>query len=200
LKERVSKPRERFLIRAKNTGAPRETTIEELTGSTPRSARAWKRVLAFCIDLYFGLVVTWSFFTVIAQELPSTPAAIMSAGQSALNPLVFTLFLFACAFFVLYHVFCEYSIGQTPGMLIVGIRVQRRAQSAQAVRSERGRATKRTDASADISLGQAFVRNIFLFPVLPFTLLWLIEPLYYAFNGERLLESWSKTHTIEESR
>jgi uncharacterized RDD family membrane protein YckC len=157
-----------------------------------RSARVWKRILAFLIDLYFGISATWSFLLLVIGEVPQTPASWAQASDAILSPLALTSFLFASVFILLYHVFCEYVVGQTPGMLIMGIRVQRSPAENASKRSAKTEAQPR-----GIGLGQAFVRNLFIIPVLPFTLLWLIEPLYYVFHGERLLEHWTKTETIE---
>ncbi len=156
-----------------------------------RAARVWKRILAFMLDLYFCLVATWAFFTLLASELPSAPEFILESATPALSPLAVTAFLYASIFVLLYHVFCEYIVGQTAGMLMVGVRVQPRADSANARTRTKG------IEKPGIGFWQALGRNAFIIPMLPFTLLWLADPLYYAFHGERLLEHWTSTETVE---
>ena len=47
---------------------------------------------------------------------------------------------------------------------------------------------------------QIFVRSMFLMPVFPFVLLWLVDPIVMLFNKEnqRLSEILSKTKVVEE--
>jgi uncharacterized RDD family membrane protein YckC len=144
--------------------------------SNHRVARVWKRILAFLLDLYLGLMVFSAFLLIVQSELPSTISGVINAG---LTPLAVAAIFYASAWVLLYHVFSEYVVGQTPGMLVFGLSV---------VGPQR---------KNSISFGQALLRNIFIIPFFPFTIFWAVDPIYYVFSGERLLERWSKTQTVE---
>jgi uncharacterized RDD family membrane protein YckC len=45
---------------------------------------------------------------------------------------------------------------------------------------------------------QTLIRNLIFIPIFPFSLLWIIDPLYMIFTGRRLTELLSKTRVIEE--
>jgi uncharacterized RDD family membrane protein YckC len=140
-----------------------------------RNARVWKRLLAFLVDLYLGIMVFSAFFLVMQSEVPASFGAALSNGLSSVA--VATL-VYASIFFLLYHAFCEYIIGQTPGMMLFGVEVK-------------------TQGKKPLRFWQALVRNIFLIPIIPFTFLWIVEPIYYLFQGERILERWTNTATVE---
>lgn len=141
-----------------------------------RVARVWKRILAFLLDLYLSIMVFSAFLIVIESELPHNIDQLVNAG---LSPLAMAAVLYASLFVLLYHVFCEYIIGQTAGMMLFGVYVQPEKKKQP------------------LRFWQALVRNLFLLPFFPFTLLWIIEPVYYVFQGERLLERWTDTQTVE---
>lgn len=143
-----------------------------------RTARVWKRLLAFLVDVYFGIVMFSSFFIIIEKSLPHTLDAM---STYSLPPISLAALIYASIFFLLYHVFCEYIIGQTPGMIIFGI-------SAKPAKNS---------SSKTITFWQAVGRNIFIVPIFPFTILWLVEPVYYLIQGERLMDRWTSTTLVE---
>jgi len=51
----------------------------------------------------------------------------------------------------------------------------------------------------DLKWWQVFVRSMFLIPILPFALLWIIDPIVMLFsqNNQRLSERWSKTAVMQ---
>ena len=59
---------------------------------------------------------------------------------------------------------------------------------------------KVTSLEKNPKIWQYIIRSLFLIPLFPFILLWLIDPIYIFFNtdGQRLTESVSKTKVIEE--
>lgn len=140
-----------------------------------RPARVWKRILAFLVDLYIGVMVFSAFFIIVEHELPTTIAA---AASAMLSPAAIAALIYACIFLMLYHTFAEYIVGQTVGMVLFNLSIKS--------------VTKKP-----LTFWQAVTRNLFLLPVFPLTLLWIIEPLYYVFQGERLLEYWTHTTTVE---
>jgi len=81
------------------------------------------------------------------------------------------LFAIVLAYFVLF----EYLLGQTPGMMLLNTR-----------------------AEGSSRLWAAVARNIFLIPVFPIVLLWIIEPLFILVRRQSVLEQLSGTKTIHE--
>lgn len=140
-----------------------------------KPAAVWKRILAFLFDLYLVVMLT-GIVLVRTTDAPSSLAAALSMAPS--GPLLAAA-IYLSLFLLIYHAFSEYLIGQSAGMLLFGI-------TASAVPPTR-----------PLRLWQATVRNLYLIPLFPLTLLWLIEPLHYIFTGERLLERWTHTTTLE---
>lgn len=140
-------------------------------------AATWRRITAFVIDL-----LIWAVFLVAASgmgiilmheatiswswDLLDAPRSNAALAASA----------FAMIYLLLYHVFCEYLLGQTVGMLLLNVEAR---------------------AKKGLTFWQALGRNLFLVPLPILSLLWVIEPVYYAFNGQRLLERWTNTRTVE---
>jgi uncharacterized RDD family membrane protein YckC len=136
-----------------------------------RTARVWKRILAFLFDLVLGLLFFAPLVTLLASEVPATLTTSMQP-----TPLAMVVLAYVWVFLFLYHAFCEYTANTTPGMLLFGLSVK---------------------AKKPLTFGQAAGRNAFLLvmPILP--LLAAIDFIYYYFQGERLLERWTHTETVE---
>ena len=75
---------------------------------------------------------------------------------------------------LLYFSLFEYYLGRTPGMRLLGI------------------TTKGID-----NVWTSFVRNMFVIPIFPFTILLLIDGLYLLFRKQRLLERFTGTSTVQ---
>lgn len=146
-----------------------------------RQARVWKRLLAFALDLYLSLMLFSAFLLIVESEMPGNFSGMVAAG---FTPLAMAAIVFASVFVLLYHVFSEWTVGQTIGMMLFGITV---------AQTQKKTAQKRTG----MRFWQALVRNLFILPFFPFTILWVVEPMYYMFRGERLLEHWTETQTVE---
>ena len=147
-------------------------------------ALLWKRIAALIIDLVvLNLTVLFPFRNALQRTLPaftSFGAAytyLMShpSIQEALVLLSFMMSLFVLAYFTL----MDYYLKLTPGKALLRL----------AVLSE----TKK------LSFGQSLLRNLFVLPIFPFVLLWVIDPLYLLFSSshQRLSERLSKTRTVE---
>jgi len=85
--------------------------------------------------------------------------------------IVFIIFILS----MLYFTFFEYYLSQSPGQLLMKIKVE---------------------SDKDIGFFKSLLRNIYLLPLFPFYLLWIIEPLYLIFYKERLLEKITNTRTV----
>ncbi len=137
-----------------------------------RRAPISRRVLAFITDLLILDVIVLAPFQQLLARSGQAYKALLTT--SPLPPLLMAtsavIGLLALAYFSLF----EYVLGQTPGMLLLGISVEH------------------------ATLAKAFLRNSYFFPVFPFPLLLLIEPFYLLARKERLLELLTRTRTVQK--
>jgi len=137
-----------------------------------KKALFWKRTLAFLVDL---VVIDFilSPFESLVQNI--SPASILTfEASSKLIWLIIIMSFVALLYFVMF----EYKLQQTIGKMIFNLYVV----------SDKG----------ELKLWQAVGRSIFIFPIFPFILLWIIDPIYLIFRKIRLSESLTKTITLEE--
>lgn len=177
---------------------------ETMRSHGARAAPVWKRILAFLLDLYLALAVTSALVVLVAPRSDLSLASALSDPAGIVTPLAAAAFAYLALLVLLYHVACEYLLGQTPGMLLFNLRVRTTrppVKRGAAARSDARTSTAPSDADgAGLTFSQALVRNLFLLPLFPFYLFWLVEPLFYVFQGERLLEHWTRTETVEGDR
>lgn len=144
---------------------PRSTIVES-------PASFWRRAFALIVDiLIIDLVVTAPFtalFTPLVAELRAGAWSTIAYTSAQFAGMI-VLALLAYAYFALF----EYTLGQTPGMILADTRVR-----------------------GQVRLWQAAVRNAFLIPLLPVILLWIVEPILIALRKESLLERLTGTRTI----
>jgi uncharacterized RDD family membrane protein YckC len=145
-------------------------------------AAIWKRIIAFAIDLIIlDFVIGYPLQGAILGVLPQ--AGFMQSYQyvnanpqaaQALNLVMVVFGLLA----LLYFAILEYKLGQTVGKMFMNIRVK---------------------YDQRLSFFQAVIRSMEFLLIFPFILLWVIDPLFMAFNkdGRRLSEILSKTRTVE---
>ncbi|MBI5391073.1 RDD family protein [Candidatus Woesearchaeota archaeon] len=143
-------------------------------------APVWKRALALLADLVIlDFIVLGAFNQIFNQLVPeSSPFTIMqSIEQNSKILMLLSVTIFMIGLFMLaYFMVMEYMYGQTLGKMLFNIRVQPEA----------------------ISWWQILVRNIAVLPVMPFVLLWVIDPLMLLFKKQRLSDQFAKTTVIEE--
>ena len=145
-------------------------------------ALVWKRLLAFAADLLIiNLVLFFPFKRIIQRAVPefgsySEAYSFISSNQGYTTTLTMISLVMAL-FAVLYFAILEMRIGQTPGKMLFNIFVASDVKKA--------------------SFFQFFVRSMFIIPVFPFFLLWVIDPLFMIFTktNQRLSEVLSKTKT-----
>lgn len=95
-------------------------------------------------------------------------------AQVVIPPFIpFAMFLMGTIVF-LYFTILEYYIGQTIGKKILGLYV-----------------------SGNRTIKSCMIRNLFAFPIFPFRIFWILDPLFIIIKKERLLERWSKTNTVQ---
>lgn len=147
-----------------------------------------RRGLAFVIDLFIiNLFLFGPFRGVFTKLLPpeETAGLDMAALQALLesNQFLMTIVLMlsfaAGGIALLYFSILQYKFNKTIGMHLLRINLVSEQKHKQKL----------------VSLWQCIVRNIFIIPVFPFFLFWVIDPLFLLFNPkhQRLLEKWSKT-------
>jgi len=137
-------------------------------------ASFWKRTLAFITDILIINIFLYAPFNTFFNKLPSTQE-LLTQGEQALPQGFFLGVSFLGLLALLYFALTEYYVGATPGMQLLKLRV----------------GGKRTIISC-------LLRNIYALPFFPFTLLWIIEPIYLLIHKERLLEKLTTTTTLEQ--
>ncbi|MFH2019999.1 MAG: RDD family protein [archaeon] len=147
-------------------------------------ATVWKRFAAFFIDIMIVQMIVISPLSGIIEDRFKISSdwqetyKMLSSSPELLNSMVPIV---AAAFFLIfaYFVAFEFKLSQTIGKMIFGIFVVPRDREK-------------------LSLVKAAIRNVAIIPFFPFTLLWIIDPLYLIFTGDRLSDQISQTMVIEE--
>ncbi len=137
------------------------------------------RVIAFIIDLMaIEFVIVWPFSSVIESYIiggsfAETMEWISRNEVSGLYPLIAVLTALMIAYFAVF----EYKYGQTPGKMIMKIKV--------------------ISLTKNMEAWQAVARALFLVPLYPLN---LVDLVYVFFNqdNQRILEYFSKTKTVGE--
>jgi len=146
-------------------------------------ASVLKRIGAFIIDLFIiNIIVLFPFRGIFESILPAASFSetfdfLRDSGDSMeINAIMF----FVALLTILYFVLLERKIGQSPGKMVFGLYVQSQGK--------------------DLKYWQLFVRSMFLMPIFPFALLWIIDPIVMFFTKEnqRLSEILSKTKVVEQ--
>ena len=147
-------------------------------------ANPLKRIAAFLLDLLLLQMLVISAFNTYFESLFPTDKGFIENYQYLTN----NINLFSNAYYalitiavlmILYFAYMEYKFSQTVGMMIFRIY----AKSSE---------------EKELTFFQCVLRNIYLLPLFPTFFLWVIDPLYFMFKGERLSEIFSKTKTVEE--
>jgi len=148
-------------------------------------ASPWKRIFSFILDLFIiNIFIIGPFTTILQNSFPSSADIMENYNYLYSNPdiinslyMVFgTIFILTYAYFVLF----EYKLRQTPGKMVFNLYLA---------------PMKKKDP---IKILQILLRNLAAFPIFPFSLLWIVDPLYLIFTGRRLSDVFSKTIYVEE--
>lgn len=142
-------------------------------------APLWRRFFAFIIDIALvNMVLFFPFQSMIENLIPTSGWESLLIGEAPANIVSLEIIVGVLGFItLLYFVSFESVLAQTPGKRLLNI----------AVVSE----TKP-------SFWRMVVRSLFVLPVFPIILLWIIDPLVMLFSREqkRILERLSKTRTV----
>jgi uncharacterized RDD family membrane protein YckC len=139
-----------------------------------KDAGLLRRLFAFIIDLLilnFVVLLPLSdiFKTYLGGTIQKNLATLSNSIPMTISFALIIITLLALAYFTLF----QYYYRQTLGMMITKIKVD-----------------------GSVNLLTSFVRYIFLIPLLPFQLLWIIEPIFLILNKRAILEIITKTRTI----
>ena len=146
------------------------------------TAPLWRRLLAFVIDLLiFDIFILSSWDSFIKKTFNAEGYGSMVNLLMANSKLMrmFQLIGFFMTILILgYFVVFIWMFKQTPGMMLFKLKIV---------------------SEKELRVWQILVRNLFLVPFFPFSLLWIIDPLYYFFSstGQRWTEKLSKTHVVQ---
>ncbi|MBU1201419.1 MAG: RDD family protein [Nanoarchaeota archaeon] len=141
-----------------------------------QDASIFKRLFAFILDILIINIVIISPFQKVFLKLINPNSSILEMAQqlqgaSSLYSSIFFIVLLSLAYFT----FFEFKLLQTPGMMIFKMKVDQ-----------------------ELSFGKAILRNLFIIPIFPFYILWVIDPIHLLFRKRRFLEEITNTRTIEE--
>ena len=140
------------------------------------SASTGRRVLAFILDI---LIIDLLLFQHFRKFIAARPVTWSEAVQgNVVLPEGFLMATIAMGIIaLLYFMLFEYFFAQTIGMQLLGIKV-----------------------GGERTLAKCALRNAYALPFFPFTILWVVEPVFLFWKKERLLERWSKTTTVQTMR
>ena len=135
-------------------------------------ASLFRRALAFAVDLMvMNLVLFAPFEGILGHFVKGSWTDTFAITQIPVELIAVMVCMVILAW--LYLTLLEYFLRQTLGMMLTGLYVE-----------------------GQVSFARVLIRNLFIVPFFPFFLLWLIEPLYLFFRGERWLEVMTKTRTV----
>ena len=148
-------------------------------------AAIWKRAASFIADMIIIQLIIFSPFAgAIQSSIPVSSDFMGNYNYFQSHPgIIDQLYaVIGLIFFLmfLYFTIFEYKMGQTPGKMIFRLYVAA------------------ADKKESLSIWKVILRNLAVIPVIPFAALWIIDPVYMIFTGQRLSDVFSKTKVIEE--
>ena len=155
-------------------------------GKKPVLAKAFilKRAVAFFIDMVIiNTIILIPFRKVFERIIPESGSFSKTVEyfSNITNSTSITIVLLAVSFIsILYFIILEKNLGQSVGKIIFNLYVKSQTK--------------------DLKYWQLFVRSIFLIPIFPFALLWIIDPIVLIFtkDNQRLSEILSGTKVVEK--
>ncbi|MCH8004571.1 MAG: RDD family protein [Nanoarchaeota archaeon] len=141
-----------------------------------------KRAAAFFIDLVIiNMVILFPFRSIFDKIIPETDSfskTLDFLSNNADSTSITVIILLISAISILYFVILEKKLNQSVGKMLFNLYVNSQTK--------------------DLKYWQLFVRSIFLIPMFPFVLLWIIDPIVMFFTKEnqRLSEILSQTKVV----
>jgi uncharacterized RDD family membrane protein YckC len=162
----------------KKLNLPKEKTF---TGP----ATVWKRAAAFVVDLLIiNLVILFPFRKLFQKIIPETASFTetynLISQNSGFGTAIAFLTTMVAFLAILYFYILEKKLHQSIGKILFNIYV--------------------VSDNKKLKSWQLLARNLFLIPVFPFILLWILDPIFLFFtkNSQRLSEILSKTKVMED--
>lgn len=144
-------------------------------------APVWKRLLAFFIDFIIIDFFIFASFKKIIRTLVPENSGFSAYSYLAANPevsnVLIAVSISAGILAMLYFTILEWGLSQTVGKIIMKLYVESDLKQ--------------------LKLWQCLVRSMFIIPVFPFVLLWIVDPVYLFWKNTRFSEILSKTKTIQ---
>jgi uncharacterized RDD family membrane protein YckC len=142
-----------------------------------------KRFFSFILDfLIINLVIIYPFRGMFIKYFNGlTIRQAWSSNNLVLPSSAYWAILIISMLALLYFTFFDYYLGQTPGKMLLKIKII---------------STK--DDKKGVDMWRALLRNCFVLPFFPFYIFWFVEPIYLAFYKERFLEKITSTKTVNE--
>ena len=143
-----------------------------------------KRIVSFFIDFILVQIIIFGPFSgVVQNQIPMSTnfqENLLFMEQNPdllyeLAPVLFTMFFLVFAYFMIF----EYFMQTKPGKLIFGLKIVGIENSKP-------------------NILRLIARNVVAFPVFPFTIFWIADPLYLIFTGQRLIDKFTQIKVIEE--
>lgn len=155
--------------------------VSRTSASNPNIVGFGRRTLAFIIDMcIINLIIIYPFRGIFARYFGNLKLEnLFGANAIAIPSSIYWALFFISVLALLYFSFFEYYLSQSPGKIIMKIRV-----------------ISTTESDGSINLWNAILRNCFVIPFFPFYIFWAVDPIYFAFYKERLLEKLSSTKTV----
>ena len=141
-----------------------------------------KRIIAFILDiLILNIIVIMPFSGLLRGMVPSGDFNEMYKIAAENMDSLMLLFFFIGLLALLYFSLLEWKLGQSIGKMLVNVKVVA------------------VDGSSPV-FWQCLGRSLFVFPFLPFILLWIIDPISIYLNPrkQRLSEFLTKTMVVDE--
>ena len=140
-----------------------------------------KRFLAFLLDFSLLSITVFTPLSAVLEKLaPSTNFSATYAAftsNESTSTIITIIMVFVFTLVTLYFVLLEYLIGQTAGMIVMGLKVEGHEGKMPA-------------------FWQCLLRNLVFLPIFPFIVFWIVDPLYLVFTKQRLSEQLTKTRTV----
>ena len=145
------------------------------------NASILRRILAFLMDLLIiNFIILRPFRNVLLKLMPggsfNEAYSYLLSNQNS-NAVLFFITLMISLLTMLYFVILQYKLNQTVGMMLFNLYLEPK----------------------EIKFWQALVRNLFIIPIFPFFLLWVLDPVHILFNkeGQRFTEKLSNTKVVQ---
>jgi uncharacterized RDD family membrane protein YckC len=149
--------------------------------SITESPSFFKRAIAVLLDISILSMtilapITGLLETITPAEDFKTTYALFVENQQ-MSSIITVSILFVSALIMMYFLIVEYVVGQTAGQRLMGLKVM-------SIHGEQP------------TFFQCFLRNLIVFPVFPFILFWMLDPLYLLFTKKTLTEQLTKTKVV----